>query len=79
MSTLQPRLLDPITDRSELRLKGVDTVIADPLDVQYLNPPLPLFNPQRGPAFAWGRTRRVLVFRWRYQRALPNRDNVGDT
>jgi hypothetical protein len=46
LSTLQPGLLDPITDWSKLGFEGVDTVITDALDVQHLDSALPLLDPQ---------------------------------
>lgn len=91
------RFIDPIANRFQLRLEGVNTVVAHTLDVQDLDSALPLLDPEGAVAFALvvlrvgahsgagGRGRGdvavavdVHVVRGRHQRALADRDDVGD-
>ncbi len=42
-----PCPIDPLANGFQLGLKRIDAVVADALDIQHLDPPLPLFRPQR--------------------------------
>src|ERR1700722_4254901 len=47
LAALHSRLLDPLANRLQLRLERVDAVIAHALDIEHLDPPLTLLDPER--------------------------------
>jgi hypothetical protein len=55
LSTLTPRLLNPITNRLKLRLERINPVVANALDIQNLDPAFALFYPERALS-AWAFT-----------------------
>jgi hypothetical protein len=60
LSTFLACLVNPITDRFELGLKGIDAIVAYALDVQHLDATFPFLDPKRAmPAWplAWNEVR----------------------